>query len=102
MHKESKAEISLLYNLPCGEMLLGKDAIEKATSVCEWISPFKIYSRDFGSVVSLNMPFLKDVLARALHKRGGSKGMEFKPYYNAHAKIQAFAFWNERDEGSNW
>ncbi len=102
MHKESKAEINLLYNLPCGEMLLGKDAIEKAISVCERISPFKIYSRDFGSVVSLNIPFLKDVLARALYKRGGGKGMEFKPYYNADTKIQALALWGEKYEGSDW
>jgi hypothetical protein len=35
MHQESKAGISLLYNLLCGEMLLGKDAIEKVIIIKE-------------------------------------------------------------------
>jgi len=63
------AQIAFRYDLLQGEVLLAEGSIEKAIAVCEKASPLgKLpYIQD---ILSYNIPFLKDVLARAYQQKG--------------------------------
>jgi serine/threonine protein kinase/tetratricopeptide (TPR) repeat protein len=57
------------YYLFYGEWLLAQDSLEKAISVCENIKSHNIFIK-LEFLANSNTPFLKDVLARAYHKKG--------------------------------
>jgi tetratricopeptide (TPR) repeat protein len=58
-----------------GELLLAEGSLEKAITVCEkapaWRTP---YMSDTGGMLVYNLPFLRDVLARAYRQKGNLDG----------------------------
>jgi tetratricopeptide (TPR) repeat protein len=53
-----------------GEVLLAQDSAEKAIALCEKITPPPIPSMSIVNMASYNIPFLRDVLARAYQQKG--------------------------------
>jgi len=54
-----------------GEVLLAEGSLEKAITVCEKALPWEIpYMADVEGMLAYNLPFLKDVLARAYRTKG--------------------------------
>jgi tetratricopeptide (TPR) repeat protein len=67
----SKDRITFHYDLFYGEVLLAEDSFEKAISVCEKTSPLEMPNISYiQNAIVPNIPFLKDVLARAYLKKG--------------------------------
>jgi len=65
-----KDQITFYYDLLHGEVLLAEGSIEEAIAVCEKISPLGMPDMATGDIEAYNVPFLKDVLARAYLKKG--------------------------------
>jgi len=61
--------IKFYYSFLQAEVSLAEGAVEKAITLCEKSSPLG-GSVDVGSLVLHNVPFLKDVLARAYRQNG--------------------------------
>ena len=61
--------ITFYYNFLQAEVLLAEGAVEKAITICEKSSPLG-GSVESGKLVLHNVPFLKDVLARAYRQNG--------------------------------
>ena len=66
-----KRHIHFLLNLWQGEVLLAQNSVDKAIAVSEKASPLgSPFNRDLLRSPMYNMPFIKDMLARAYHKNG--------------------------------
>ncbi|MBN1504168.1 MAG: protein kinase [Candidatus Eisenbacteria bacterium] len=57
-----------------GEIYLGADSAKAAVAVCQAIQPWELPSVASSNVISYNLPFLKDVLARARQRSGDLDG----------------------------
>jgi len=68
----SKDQIKFIYDLLNGEVLLAEGLAEKAIAFCEKTSPlaFPFGAPSSINAVSYNIPFFKDVLARAYKQKG--------------------------------
>jgi tetratricopeptide (TPR) repeat protein/tRNA A-37 threonylcarbamoyl transferase component Bud32 len=69
----AKDRITVNYDLFYGEVLLAEDSVDKAIAVCEKILPLgmpNILPGNPMNVLVYNIPFLKDVLARAYQEKG--------------------------------
>ncbi len=68
----SKDRITFYYDLLHGEVLLAEGSIGKAIAVCERLLPLKMPMLDPTTLnlAEYNVPFLKDVLARAYQQNG--------------------------------
>ena len=63
------------YELLYAEILVAQDSLAKAISVCNKITPYEILPTSNESLVNANLPFCKDVLARAYYKNGKLEGL---------------------------
>jgi len=68
----SKDQMKFIYDLLNGEVLLAEGLAEKAIAVCEQTSPLGFPSGASSPInaVSYNLPFAKDLLARAYKQKG--------------------------------
>jgi tetratricopeptide (TPR) repeat protein/TolB-like protein len=57
-------------NLLCAEILLAEGDVDKAIEIMEKAPPFEVPVMSPPSIMSLNMPILQDVLARAYLRKG--------------------------------
>jgi serine/threonine protein kinase/Tfp pilus assembly protein PilF len=69
IHPYNLAQIKFQYDLLHGEVLLSEGYMEKAISVLEKASPLG-KPPNIQDITTYNIPFLKDVLARAYQKNG--------------------------------
>jgi tetratricopeptide (TPR) repeat protein/tRNA A-37 threonylcarbamoyl transferase component Bud32 len=63
-------QMKFISDLLHGEILLAEGSFDEAIAVCRKTSPMEIPSMYISNLFSYNLPFLKDVLARAYQKKG--------------------------------
>ena len=68
--QDRRSIIKFRQDLLYGEVLLAQDSTEKAIALCENVTPPPILSLSMVDVVAHNIPFLRDVLARAYQQNG--------------------------------
>jgi tetratricopeptide (TPR) repeat protein len=66
----AKEWLEIRYNYLLGEMLLAEGSHQEAIAICEKTPPFILNTTYYSEVLHKNVPFVKDVLARAYLKKG--------------------------------